>query len=82
MKTENFNTERLVAALALMLLLVATLIYTRDTSDWFLLGLNLIEATTVNSVSAEPGQVADVSHTAMAPGQWLGQYLSALTKLK
>ncbi len=82
MKTENFNTERLVAALALMLLLVATLIYTRDTSDWFLLGLNLIEATTVNSVSAEPGQVTDVSHTAMVPGQWLGQCLSALTKLK
>ncbi|BCV59589.1 hypothetical protein [Shewanella algae] len=82
MKTESFNTERLVAALALMLLLVTTLIYTRDTSDWFLLGLNLIEATTVNSVSAEPGQVTDVSHTAMAPGQWLGQCLSALTKLK
>ncbi|BCV35266.1 MULTISPECIES: hypothetical protein [Shewanella] len=82
MKTESFNTERLVAALALLLLLVATLVYTRDTSDWFLLGLNLIEATTVNSVSAEPGQIADFSHAAMAPGQWFGQCLSALTKLK
>ncbi|QYK00843.1 hypothetical protein [Shewanella psychrotolerans] len=39
------NRERVITISALLLLLVAVQVMTQDASDWFLLGLNILQAT-------------------------------------
>ncbi|TVP15468.1 hypothetical protein [Shewanella sp. KCT] len=72
----KLHPERVVAGLALLLLLVATQVYTQDASDWFLLGLNIIEATGLHGQAVDSNQLPDVARVGGDLTQWLLARLS------
>ncbi|QYJ85623.1 hypothetical protein K0I73_15745 [Shewanella mesophila] len=73
MKTlsRKLNLERVIAGLALMLLLIAAQVYTLNASDWFLLGLNILEATGVHGQTVDINQLPDVAKVGGDLPQWL-----------
>lgn len=71
------SQQRVIAALALLLLLVATQTYTQDAGDWFLLGLNIMEASGFYAVAEPIPSLPDVAKV----GGSLMQFLQALIEL-
>lgn len=71
----TMNPERFIAALALVFLLVAAQVYTQDASDWFLLGLNIIEVTGGQFQPVDTNQLPDVAKVGDDSNQWLLTYL-------
>lgn len=67
----KFNPQQVVSGLALLLLLVATQVYTQDASDWFLLGLNILEATGMHGQVVDTNQLPDVAKVGGDLTQWL-----------
>ena len=72
----SLNPQRVVASLALLLLLVATQVYTQNASDWFLLGLNIIEATGMHGQAVDSNQLPDVARVGGDLTLWLLARLS------
>ena len=76
----KLNPQRVVAGLALLLLLVAAQVYTQDSSDWFLLGLNFIEATGLQGQAVDTNQLPDVAKVGGDLTQWLLARLSSFVQ--
>ncbi|ASJ95720.1 hypothetical protein [Shewanella marisflavi] len=72
----KLNPQQVVSGLALLLLLVATQVYTQSASDWFLLGLNILEATGMHGQAVDTNQLPDVAKVGGDLTQWLLARLS------
>ncbi|MCG9695695.1 hypothetical protein [Shewanella sp. Isolate11] len=56
------TSESLVAILALLLLLVATQVFTQNVSSWFLFGLHISEMADMYQISREIPRLPDVAN--------------------
>ena len=71
------NRERVISISALLLLLVAVQVMTQDASDWFLLGLNIMEATQFDGAQQLEQSLTEVTNV----GADLGETPVALVEL-
>lgn len=71
------NRERVISISALLLLLAAVQVMTQDASDWFLLGLNIMEATQFDGAQQLEQSLTEVTNV----GADLGETPVALVEL-